>query len=177
MRDKLLIAIAGGVVVAIAAYSYFQVGQRTASARWDAGAITATYLSAQLREIDPSNAGLLLSYELQNNTDTDYRLADAPGVVVMSRLAPDDSLSSQEDVRLAYSTLLPARQRARVTLQLRRSFEWPAASDSALQDKLKEFINQRLEGVEAFVLFDQGERCQIEFPRAWRPFKLASATN
>jgi len=144
---------------------------------WNAGAITATYVGTQLLEIDPSNARLQLSYELQNNTDTDYRLADGPGVVVMSRMVNDGGLSSQDDVRLAFPTFLPARQRVRATLNLPRQFKWPAKGDAALQNKLKDFINQRLSGIDGFVLFDQGDRCQIEFPRGWQPLELASAAD
>ena len=176
MQGRALIAIGGLVVIAIMAYSYYRYGRPAPSPSWNGSAMTATYLGAQLREIDPANVDLALSYELQNNTDTDYRLADAPGYIFMSRLAADGSLSSQEEVRLGYSTFLPARQRSRVTLELRRRFDWPPANDPALQDKLKSFVNDRLSGVDEFVLFDQAERWQIEFPRGWQEFKLASIT-
>jgi len=167
------IAVAALVLGGIVGISYHQYAVRR-SQPWNAGAITATYLGTQLIEIDPSDASLQLSYELQNNTDTDYRLADGPGVVVMSRMMNDGGLSSQDDVRLAFPTFLPARQRVRATLNLRRQFEWPAKSDAALQNKLKDFVNHRLSGIDGFVLFDQGDRCQIEFPRGWQPFKLAA---
>lgn len=176
MSDKAIIAIAAAILLAIGAVSYYEYGYRRPQP-WNPSGITATYLGAELHETDPQNASLLLSYELENNTGTDYRLADGPGVVVMSRLANDGSLSSQEGVQLSYSTFLPARQRARVALELRRSFNWPASNDPAAQDKLKDFINQRLTAVNEFVLFDQGDRLQIEFPRGWQEFKLASAAN
>jgi hypothetical protein len=171
-----LIAVAAIVLGGIVGISYHQYVVRR-SQPWNAGAITATYLDAQLLEIDPSDASLQLSYELQNNTDTDYRLTDGPSVVVMSRMVNDGGLSSQDDVRLAFPTFLPARQRVRATLNVRRQFEWPARGDAALQNKLKDFINQRLSGIEGFVLFDQGDRCEIEFPRGWQPLQVASAAN
>jgi hypothetical protein len=174
MSDKVLIAIAAVILVGIGAVSYYEYGYRRLEP-WNPGGITASYLGAELRETDPGNASLLLSYELQNNTDADYRLSDGPGVVVMSRLATDGSLSSQEGVQLSYSTFLPARQRARVMLEMRRPFTWPASNDPATQEKLKDFINQRLSAVDEFVLFDQSDRVQIEFPRGWQEFKLASA--
>jgi hypothetical protein len=171
-----IIAVAAIILGGIGGSSYYRYAVRR-SQPWNTGAITATYLGTQLLEIDPSDATLQLSYELQNNTDTDYRLTDGPSVVVMSRMGNDGGLSSQDDVRLAFPTFLPARQRARATLNLPRKFEWPARSDAALQDKLKDFINQRLSRIDGFVLFDQGDRCQIEFPRGWQSLKLASAAN
>ena len=143
---------------------------------WNSSAITATYVGAQFRELDSTNAALYLAYEIQNHTNTDYRLADGPGAMVMGRLRADGSLSSQEQVRLSYPTFLPAGQRARIALEILRPFSWPAESDPAFQDKLREFVNQRLADVQAFVLFDQADRFQIEFPGGWQELKLASAT-
>jgi hypothetical protein len=144
------------------------------SPEWNSSGIRAKYVSAQLREVDPQHASLLLSYDLTNNTDQDYRLADGPSMVVMSRIKSDHSLSSQEDVRLGYATFLPARQRARVALEIRRPFVWPEDNDALLENKLKDFVNQRLDDTEDFVLFDQTDRYQIEFPSGWQEFKLAS---
>ena len=143
---------------------------------WNSTAITANYVGAQLRELDSGNAALYLAYEVQNHTDSDYQLADGPGALVMSRLRADGSLSSQQQVRLSYPTFLPARQRARVALEVPAPFGWPADNDSAYQDKLREFVNQKLTDVQAFVLFDQADRFDIEFPSGWQDLKMASAS-
>jgi hypothetical protein len=163
-------------LVFTAAILYLRTSAGNGPKPWNSGAITATYVGAQLRERDSANAALYLAYEIQNHTDSDYRLADGPGALVMSRLRADGSLSSQEQVRLSYATFLPARQRARIALEILRPFNWPAESDPAFQDKLREFANQRLLDVQAFVLFDQADRFQIEFPGGWQELKLASAT-
>ena len=155
---------------------YVTTRVRTGQKPWNSSAITATYVGAQFRELDSANAALYLAYEIQNHTDSDYRLADGPGAMVMGRLRADGSLSSQEQVRLSYPTFLPAGQRARIALEILRPFSWPAESDPAFQDKLREFVNQRLADVQAFVLFDQADRFQIEFPGGWQELKLASAT-
>jgi hypothetical protein len=174
LRKKL--AILTLLLVAVAAYCYFWYATRGKHLpSWDSSAIKATYVSIQLREIDPETASLFLSYDLQNNTDFDYHLANGLDFVIMSRLISDGSLSSQEDIGLSYPTFLSARQRARVTLQVGHVFSWPAADDPALEDKLRDEVNQRLGEVDGFVLFDQTDRCQIEFPRVWEEFKLASA--
>jgi hypothetical protein len=142
---------------------------------WNPNAITASYVGAQLRELDSGNAALYLAYEVQNQTDSDYRLADGPEALVMSRLRADGSLSSQEQVRLSYPTFLPARQRARVALEIPSPFGWPADGDPAFQDKLRDFVNQKLIEVQAFVLFDRTDRFEIEFPSGWQELKMASA--
>lgn len=175
--DKVLVAVAGLILSGIMAYSYYQYAPQRRGPSWNGGAITATYLGAQLREIDPSNAALSLSYELQNNTDSDHRLEDAPEFVVMSRSKADGSLSSQEEVRLGHSTFLPARQRAQVTLELRRQFNWPAVGDPGLRDKLKSFVNDGLASADEFVLFDRNDRFQVEFPRGWQELKRAGTSN
>ena len=145
-----------------------------AAKRWNTSAMAASYVSAQLKEIDAENASLLLSYDVENKTDLDYRLSDISGTVVMSRLKSTSSLSSQEDIRLSYPTFLPARQRTRVELQVQHPFVWPAENDPAFQDKLKDFVNQRLADVDELVLFDQSDRFQIRFPGGWQELWLAS---
>jgi hypothetical protein len=143
---------------------------------WNSTAITASYVGTQLRQIDSGNVVLYLAYEVQNHTDSDYRLADGPQGLVMTRLRADGSLSSQQQVRLSYPTFLPARQRARVALEILSPFGWPAENDAAFQDKLRDFVNQKLQEAQAFVLFDQTDRFQIEFPGGWQELKLASAS-
>ena len=64
--------------------------------------LTATYVSTELRQVDPANAALFLYYEIENKTDSDYRLGATPGLVIMSRLRSGGSLSSQEDVRFSF---------------------------------------------------------------------------
>jgi hypothetical protein len=144
---------------------------------WNSKAITATYIGAQLRQMSGSDAALFLAYELKNNTNTDYRLSDGPGYIIMSRIKPDGSLNSQEQIRVSYPTFLPARQAARIALQIERPFNWPADGDPLLQDKLTEFVTQKLSDVDGLVLFDQPDRCQINFPSGWQSLALASETN
>jgi hypothetical protein len=154
---------------------YFRPGAR-APQPWNSSAITARYVGTQLREVDSGNAALYMAYEVQNHTDSDFRLADGPTALVMSRLRADGSLSSQQQVRLSYPTFLPARQRARVALEIPSPFGWPSDGDPAYQDKLRDFVNQRLGEVEGFVLFDQADRFEIEFRSGWQELKMASAS-
>jgi len=136
---------------------------------WNQDAIKATYVGSQLRQIDKTLVGLFLSYDLENNTDRDYRLADGPGVVIMSRLKSDHSLSQEELIRLSYPAFLPANQAcAHRNRDSHTLFVWPTPGDPALENKLKDFVKQRLAKVEEFVLFDEVNRCQVELPSAWQ---------
>jgi hypothetical protein len=137
-------------------------------ASWNQGAIKATYVGSQLRQIDKTLAGLFLSYDLENNTERDYRLADGPGVVIMTRLQSGHSLSQEELIRLSYPAFLPANQRVRIAIEISYPFVWPASKDPTFENKLKDFVKQRLANVEEFVLFDEVNRCQVELPSAWQ---------
>ena len=175
MRGNKLPLLGFLVALVIAAAILYVRSTGTGLRPWNSSAITASYVGAQLRQLDSGNAALYLGYEVQNHTDSDYRLADGPQALVMTRLRADSSLSSQQQVRLSYPTFLPARQRARVALEILSPFSWPAENDAVFQDKLKDFVNQRLNDAQSFVLFDQADRFQIEFPSGWQELKLASA--
>jgi hypothetical protein len=137
------------------------------SKSWKLNAIKATYVGSQLKEIDKAHAALFISYDLENNTDVDYRLADTAGVFIMSQLKSNGSLSQEEHLRLSYPVFLPARRRVRIAIEDLHLFAWPAERDPKLEDKLKDFVKQRLENMDKFVIFDESDRCQVELPRAW----------
>lgn len=176
MRNKKLFGLLLLAVFAVGGSVYAGYLLQSRGARdWNANAIRAGYLGAQLREADPGNASLLLTYELTNTTNVDVRLADGPSFVVMSRLKADHSLSSEEDVRVSYPTFLPARQSARIELAIRHPLAWPAENDPQAQNKLKDFVNLRLDDISEFVLFDQADHFQVEFPSGWQELRIASA--
>jgi hypothetical protein len=166
-----ILAVATGYI-----YFHFPAGGNSTKP-WNSSAVSAAYVGAELKEVDPGNTVLLLSYDLQNNSAADFHFAEAPGTVVMSRLNSDGSLSSQQGVRLSDATFLPSKQRARIELQVPHTFNWPAQNDPAFQDKLKAAVNQTLGNIDEFVLFDQSSRCEIEFPRGWQELRLHSQGN
>lgn len=141
---------------------------------WNRSAVTATFIGAQVQETNLGNATLLLTYSLQNHTDFDFRLADGPGIFLMSRLKPSGTLSSQQQTHLSYPTFLPARQRARIALELTPLSAWRTENDPPFEGKFKELFTQ-LTDVQGFVLFDQTNRVEIEFASAWRELKLPPA--
>ena len=134
---------------------------------WLQGTVRAVYVGSQLKEIDKTRASLIISYDLANDTDSDYQLANGPGVLILSRMKSGGSLSEEQRVQLSYPVFLPARQQARLALEITEPFPWPAKDDLASLDKMREFVRRRLENVAAFVLFDQASRGQVELPSGW----------
>src|SRR5262252_1760366 len=95
-----------------------------ASNSWKLNAIKATYVGSQLKEADKTHAILFFSYDLENDTDLDYRLTDT-GVSIMRQLKSNGSLSQEGTLRLGYAAFLPARRRVRISIEDRRSYDWP----------------------------------------------------
>src|ERR1700739_376205 len=165
-RNRLLFLSTGFAFLAFSGTWYIS-GRHIVA--WNEKAITATYVGAQFREISSKSGTLFLAYSVQNHTDLDYRLANGPSVVLMSRLKPSDALSSQQEIRLSYPTFLPARQKARIALEITYILGRPAENDPFSQDRQNKLgeLFERLTSVQSFVLFDQDNRLQIEFPDAW----------
>jgi len=149
----------------------------TENPAWNRGAIGATYVGSQLREIDKAHSSLIISYDLANDTDTDYRLADGPGVLILCRLRADKSLSQEQPVRLSYPVFLPAKQHARIAVEINEPFAWPTEKDPAYGDKVRDFIKRRLENIGEFVVFDEANRRQLELPGAWEALQDSSPAN
>ncbi|HEX2664911.1 MAG TPA: hypothetical protein VHM93_18925 [Candidatus Acidoferrum sp.] len=133
---------------------------------WNRDGVKAVYMAAQLREVDKTHASLVLSYDLDNLTNLDYRLADGSGVVIMSRVKSDGSLTQEQAIHLSYPVFLPAGQRAHLAVEITKEFAWPK-DDSHHDEKLKEFVRQTLATVRGFVLFDETSHSQIDLPAAW----------
>lgn len=178
-KQLLIISSFAGVLLLLAILTLgppiFKKPPQEASTGWNREGIRAAYVAAQLREVDKTRSSLILSYDLKNLTDVDYRLTDGAGVVIMSRLKGDGSLSQEESIHLSYPVFLPARQRARLAIEISRAFLWPR-EDSHYEEKLKEFVKQRLGEVRGFVLFDEASHSQIDLPAAWPQLQNGTQT-
>ncbi len=162
------------LIILLTAGTVFKGRGSESSKLWNGEAIKATYVASQLKETDKAHSTLTLSYDLENNTDSDYRLDAGPEVLILSKLKADGSLSQQEPLRLSYPVFLPAKQRARLAIEMTQPFAWPAEEDAAYVDKLREFVKQRLANVGEFVLFDQASRTEIKLPGAWQELQEAA---
>jgi hypothetical protein len=69
---------------------------------------------------------------------------------------------------------LPARQHARLAIEMTQPFAWPTEEDPAYVGKLREFVKQRLANVGEFVLFDRASRAEIKLAGAWQQLQEAA---
>ena len=134
---------------------------------WNQGAIGAVYVGSQLKELDKAHSSLIISYDLENGTDSDYRLSEGPGVMILCRLRGGKSLSQEQPARLSYPVFLPAKQHARLAVEITQPFAWPAERDAAYDAKIRGFVKRRLENIGEFVVFDEANHRQLELPGAW----------
>lgn len=171
MSRKEWLTIAGsaavGLVILMLAAPIFKHPPKETPKGWNQEGVRAAYVAAQLREVDKTHSSLILSYDLSNLTELDYRLAEGSGAVIISRLKSDGSLSQEEPIRLSYPVFLPARQRAHMAIEISGTLAWPSRDDSRFDEKLREFVKQRLAGVRGFVVFDEASHSQINLPAAW----------
>jgi hypothetical protein len=147
--------------------------QHTNAPVWNTSAIQSTFAGVQVKEVDPTHANLIFSYDLDNNTDTDYQVTKGPTTVVTTRLASSGSVSSDEPVALGNSVFLPARNRTRVTLEMTKNFNWPGQMYGTQvgpvnQEKFRTLVAQEVGNLSGFVLFDQAAHFQIELPGDWQ---------
>ena len=144
----------------------------TAAPVWNASAVQSSFAGVQVKEVDATHAALIFSYDLDNNTDVDYRVAKGPATVVMTRLKSSGSVSSEEPVELDNSVFLPARNRTRIAVEVTRNFNWPTGLPGTQigpvnQEKFRGLVAQEVANLSGFVLFDQAEHFQIELPGGW----------
>lgn len=144
---------------------------------WKQARIAAGYVGSELKEIDKAHSALVISYEVENDGGSDYRLAEGPGVHVLTRLKSDGSLSLEQTVRLSYPVFLPPGQRARLAIEMTEPFAWPDETDPAYQEKLREFVKRRLGNVAEFVVFDEANHSQLQLPSAWGELPEARAAS
>jgi hypothetical protein len=159
-----LIALASCGLALILVLVKFQ-GARLFAGRangWNSRAIESTLAGVRVREVDSTHADVVFLYDLENRTDSDYRLSSGPNVVIMSRLQPSGSLSSDQQVSLDSAAFVPAKNRTRISLRVNHPFDWPAQRDTAAERQLRQFVADEVAGLQGFVLFDQATRYQIE---------------
>lgn len=178
-KDTLwIVGSAGAALLALSLLtgsgSLLKRSNRAEPAAWKQGTISAGYIGSQLKQIDKTRSSLIISYDLENNTDSDYRLNDGPDVVILSRLKSDGSYSQEQPIRLSYPVFLPAQQHARLAIEITQPFTWPAEKDSAYLDKIRDFVKQRLENVGEFVLFDETNHWRLELPSGWKELRDTS---
>jgi hypothetical protein len=142
---------------------------------WNPRAIEGTLAAVRVQEIDPTHAAVVFVYDLDNTTDTDYRLVKGPNLVIMSRLKSSGALSGDEQVVLDSTAFVPARNRTRIALEVNHPFNWPGQRSSYAERTFDQLVTGDVAGVAGFVLFDQTSRYEIDFPAAWPDIRALSS--
>jgi hypothetical protein len=135
--------------------------------RWNSQAIEGTPVGIRVQEIDQTHAAVIFLYDLDNTTDSDYRLAEGPNVVIMSRLKSGGTLSADEQISLDSVAFVPARNRTRIGLEVSHPFNWPMQKGPSAERDVNQLVAGDISSVAGFVLFDQTNRYEIDFPVAW----------
>lgn len=168
-----LIAAAGIVFFVLRNPPKQEPALKPPSRDWNTNAIRGTFAGVQVKEIDPTHAQLVFSYDLENATDSEYRLTGGPEMALMEQLKSDGSLRSQDSIRIDNPVFLPAKSHGRVNLQVARPFNWPSQIASGqvgpfTQEKFRSFVGKEVSNVQEFILFDETSRYKIELPGGWQ---------
>lgn len=143
---------------------------------WNSRAIEASPVGVRVQEIDSTHSAVVFLYDLNNTTDSDYRLAKGPSIVIMSRLKAGGTLSGDEQISLDSAAFVPARNRTRIVLELNHAFNWPGQKSVYAERMFDQLVMNDVAGVTGFVLFDQANRYEIDFPAAWPENHTPSST-
>ena len=136
---------------------------------WSKQAITAEY--------DYTTTGddnkIFFYYTLQNNTESDYRLDSDAQVELSARLKQEKALdSSGRIVTLDYPVFIPPK--GRVRLKVKIPYTYPEHDKEETTDerhehnrKVAAFLAKDATNLDGFVLFDTGNKYEIDFPSGW----------
>lgn len=185
------------LILAILAGGLFWYKSRPKAPRaWDGNAVTAKFVTLEFSNT-ADHVVFFFNYDLENNTDIDYRFmggaADKPhgpwekysepkgftpievvptagavSVFILKKLKGTDSLTQDDDINRD-SVFLPARNKVR--FQIRVSYPYDDSFRATERNDLRKanaFVEQKLEKVNGFVLFDEVDRCQVNLPSGWQ---------
>jgi hypothetical protein len=139
---------------------------------WNISAITASFDNLST-EGDKNT--IVFVFTLQNNTSTDYRIADGGFVHLGAVLRKSKAFSFSEDdyLKTDYPLYVPAGSRVRIMLHLKYPYavhEDLEASDDARHDwgtNLCKFVTKELSNLDGFVMMDDQSRYEITLPNGW----------
>jgi hypothetical protein len=147
---------------------------------WNSNAIRSSFDGIQVKEIDPTHAALILSFDLENTTDSDYHLSKDQKVLIMGRLKSNSSFKAEDSMQIDDAVFLPAGSRARIALKVSYAFNWPTQMvpgqvGPLTQEKFRRFVAGKVDNLQGFILFDEAARYQIELPGGWQELQPATA--
>jgi hypothetical protein len=169
-KNLLVVGVAFGAAFALVLGAILWFQSRPKS--WNTEAVKASYATLEFL-MDSDSVVVEFGYDLQNNTNRDYRI-DNSHLVVLARLPDGDALSRKfghyqySDPSVA-PTFLPARGKTRIILSV--PYEYPfdlTPTERQEIDKVSPSVGRRLKELNGFVIFDQSEHYQIDLPKGWK---------
>jgi len=141
---------------------------------WNKTAIKATYDAVNLEDDDRH---LEFYYVLENATESDYTLQESSTAPITGRLKKEKSLTPPMgmEIQITYPVFIPAKQRARYRISL-PSYKYPGGwlKDNPTEEErdgyekeISAYVGQKLGNLDGFVLFDETNRYEIDFPKGW----------
>ena len=181
MRKTVVIGIAACaflLLVALLVGHYYGPASDTSQSEtaWNSQTIRGSLAAVQVHEVDPAHAAVVFLYDVDNRSNSDYHLSSSGNVVIMNRLQGNGSLTANDQASLQGDAFVPAGNRSRVTLQILHPFNWPSQQNAAAQRNFRDLVSSQINGLQAFVVFDQTERYQIELPAQISALEPSAAT-
>lgn len=172
--------IAGALLVFTLGRLPKQASAPKQSEGWNASAIRGSFEGVQVKEVDPTHAALVFSYDLENTTDSDYHPANDLKLSIVGRFKTNGSLKPEDSIKLDRSIFLAARNRARLTLKLSYPFNWPTQMvpgqvGPITQEKFRSFVAGKVADLHGFTLLDEAARYRIELPGGWQELQPVAA--
>jgi len=141
---------------------------------WNEHALTATFTTMSFKT-QPSETSYAVEfdYDIQNNTDSTYRL-NPDSLVVMAR-SSTGSLTKEwgnyqtSDATLSGPAFIPAHSKAGVIM--RTTYQYPsefAAADKDDATKVVKSFNRRLAELTGFFIFDEALHYRIDLDASWQ---------
>jgi hypothetical protein len=126
---------------------------------WDSKSITATFITA--KSYGGADSYFEFEYGLKNNTDGDYRLPEK--LTVMSKNG-SDTLQEVAAPWTPVNVFVPSHQT--IDYKLTISYKSLFGDRTPDPDRAKEidFLNQQMQNSKGYVIFDEVNRYEIDFP-------------
>jgi hypothetical protein len=143
---------------------------------WNTTAIKATFQDVTAAGNDNH---LEFEYVLENTTDSDFRIGESSAYAIMGRLRNPSSLQGPVEGLFHLGPIfIPARQRVEYSVsvpQMRydtlaekyRGTSRQMPEQKPNPEALAAYVNKEFPNLDGFVLFDEVNRYQINFPKGW----------
>jgi hypothetical protein len=137
---------------------------------WDTKTIQAEYD----RTTDQETSDIKFRYFVKNNGLEDYRISDAALVQLAVKMEKGQLTPFNRVVSIETPIFIPAGQKTMVFIKMktgtRFQHQLPEHPTDVDEEQYRKFVIDYLNGTQiaGFVLFDEAERIEIDFPSGWK---------